>query len=255
MPVARRVLWAVPVAVVVAGSPSAGADPDILWRVVNDQCVAGAVQSRDPAPCAAVDLSGGRERGYVVFKDSVGPRQYLLLPTARITGIESPDLLDPGATNYFAAAWAARSFTEAAAGGTLPRDWMSLAVNSASSRSQNQLHIHIDCIRSDVHAAITEHADALGPHWARFPEPLAGHTYSAIAVDGEELSVNPFRLLADTAGADIGHYTLVVVGVRRGGLPGFVILADQADSAAGDWAGGEELQDHDRCPPPSAGGK
>lgn len=248
----RRVrVWAAMAGLLIAGPGVARADSDALWNLVGGQCVVDQAADRNPAPCAAVDL----DDGWAVLKDAVGDRQYLLIPTVKLSGVESPELVAPGAPNYFAAAWRARSFTEAAAGGAIPRDWMSLAVNSAVSRSQNQLHIHIDCIRSDVHAAITEHADAIGPHWAPFPEPLAGHTYSAIAVDGEELSVNPFRLLADTAGADIGHYTLVVVGVRRGGLPGFVILADQADSATGDRAGGEELQDHDRCPPPSADGK
>lgn len=233
---------------------TANADPDALWRIVSEQCVPDQVHNRDPAPCSLVDLGAGRDDGYVVFKDMTGARQYLLMPTARITGIESPALLVPTATNYFAAAWDARSFTEARAGGTLPRDWISLAVNSAVSRSQNQLHIHIDCLRADVHEALRRYAGAIGDTWAAFPVPLAGHTYSAIAVPGEELTVNPFVLLADGipgARADMGINTLVVVGASdvRGG-PGFIVLADRADGETGDFAGGEALQDHDSCPAP-----
>lgn len=237
-----------------AGPVSAQADPNALWTIVHDQCVADERAHHDPAPCSQVQLSAGEQRGYAVMKDIIGARQYLLLPTARITGIESPELLAPDATNYFAEAWQARAFVEQRAGGTLPRDWMSLAVNSAVSRSQNQLHIHLDCVRADVRDALRADAALIGPTWAPFPTPLAGHTYWAIAVPGVDLAVNPFTLLADGidgARADMGLYTLVVVGADDvGGRPGFVVLADGADGETGDVAGGEQLQDHDYCPPP-----
>jgi CDP-diacylglycerol pyrophosphatase len=237
-----------------AGPVSAQADPDALWTIVHDQCVPNIYEHRDPAPCAQVDLGQGEDRGWVVFKDNVGERQYLLMPTAHITGIESPALLSPGATNYFGAAWQARAFVEQRAGGTVPRDWMSLAVNSAVSRSQNQLHIHIDCLRADVRDTLDSSAGRIGTTWAPFPIPLAGHTYWAVAVPGADLEVNPFVLLADGldgARTDMGQYTLVVVGADDvGGGPGFVILADRADGETGDFAGGEQLQDHGYCPPP-----
>ena len=237
-----------------AGQVTAQADPDALWNIVHGECVPDLYEHHDPAPCAQVDLSQGEDRGWVVFKDRVGDLQYLLMPTARIHGIESPALLSPDATNYFGAAWQASEFVEQRAGGTVPRDWMSLAINSAVSRSQNQLHIHIDCVRADVRDALDSQADRIGDTWAPFPVPLAGHTYWAVAVPGAELRVNPFTLLADGldgARADMGRYTLVVVGADAvGGGPGFVILADRADGEAGDFAGGEQLQDHGYCPPP-----
>src|SRR5262249_41995884 len=154
-------------------------------------------QQHDPAPCSRVELSRGEAGGYAVLKDLVGDRQYLLIPTARIAGMESPELLNPGATNYFAAAWQARSFVEQKSGGTIARDWMSLAITSAMARSQNQLHIHIDCLRADVHDALRTAAGAIGPVWAPVPVPLAGHTYWAMSVGGTELDANPFTLLAD----------------------------------------------------------
>ena len=49
----------------------------------------------------------------------------------------------------------------------------------------------------------------------------------------------------------MGNRTLVVVGtVSPAGQPGFVILTDQFDPATGDFAAGEELQDHAGCPAP-----
>ncbi|WP_243841562.1 CDP-diacylglycerol diphosphatase [Mycobacterium sp. DL592] len=237
-----------------AGPVGAQADPNALWTIVHDQCVADEGAHHDPAPCSRVDLSAGEQRGYAVMKDIDGARQYLLLPTARMAGIESPELLAPDATNYFAEAWQARAFVEQRAGGTLPRDWMSLAINSAVARSQNQLHIHLDCVRTDVRDALRADAALIGPTWAPFPIPLTGHSYWAIAVPGVDLAANPFTLLADGidgARAEMGLYTLVVVGAEDvGGRPGFVVLADRADSVTGDIAGGEQLQDHDYCPPP-----
>jgi len=56
------------------------------------------------------------------------------------------------------------------------------------------------------------------------------------------------------ARAAMGQNTLVAVGaVIDDGRLGFIILAWQADPAAGDMAGGEELQDHRSCAAPAAG--
>ncbi|GLP81232.1 CDP-diacylglycerol diphosphatase [Mycobacterium antarcticum] len=247
-----RGVAALGLAVVVAlGGPGIGraaADASALWRIVDGQCVPNQVAHGNPAPCAEVDLDAGS----AVLKDLVGATQYLLIPTERSSGIEDPAILAPDAPNYFAAAWRARSFVDERAGVTLPRDWVSLAINSAFARSQDQLHIHVDCLSPDVHDALAAHAAAVGPAWAPFPVPLAGHRYDAVQVGGEDLDVDPFDLLADgVPGArdDMAARTLVVVGtVAADGRPGFVILTDRADPAAGDLAEGEELQDHDSCP-------
>lgn len=180
----------------------------------------------------------------------------LLIPTERISGIESPQLLAPDATNYFAAAWQARSLVEDRIGRTVPRNWMSLAINSEFARSQNQLHIHIDCLRADVHDALAAHVADVGPTWSPFPVPLVGDPYSAIAVADLD-AVNPFRLLAETvpgAAADMGRRTLVVVGATLSdGRPGFIVLAGLVDPATGDTGGGEAVQDHQMCAAPVMG--
>jgi CDP-diacylglycerol pyrophosphatase len=225
------------------------ADPDALWKIVHDGCVPNEQQHRDPTPCALVDLHGGVANGYVLLKDIRGRTQYLAIPTARVTGIEDPQLLAPDAPNYFADAWAGRSYTARAVGHALPRDALSLAVNSPYARSQNQLHIHVDCLRPDVRAALRREAPAIGGHWAPLPTPLAGHRYWAMRVFGNELgAANPFKLLADGkpgAGAAMREQTLAVVGADfAGGRPGFLLLDDRLNLATGDHAGGEELQDH-----------
>jgi CDP-diacylglycerol pyrophosphatase len=70
-----------------------------------------------------------------LIKDINGATQLLLLPTARVSGIESPALLERGALNYFAAAWQARSYLDKLAGRTPARDAVALAINSASGRT------------------------------------------------------------------------------------------------------------------------
>ena len=217
----------------------ATADPDALWHIVSEQCVPDQQQSNSPKPCALVDLAAG----YVVLKDRVGDTQFLVMPTARITGIESPAILAPDAPNYWEDAWQARRFVDDRAHRTLPREAISLAVNSASGRTQNQLHIHVDCVRLDVAAALRDHAGDVGPQWQPFPTKLSGHDYMAIRLDQPELTDSkPFRLLADgipDARADMGSYTLVVVGAPDG----FVLLAGRATGPT-NRGSGEELQDH-----------
>jgi CDP-diacylglycerol pyrophosphatase len=226
------------------------ADPDILWKIVHDKCVPGEATRHDPFPCESVDISHGTDAGFVVLKDLAGRSQFLLIPTAKISGIESPLLRAPDAANYFQDAWRARDFVERRMKTALPRDAISLAINSMSGRSQNQLHIHVDCIRTDVRAVLRAHQEAIEAVWADFPARLAGRHYRAMRIPSASLGgVNPFKLLAEGipgAASEMGRYTLVVVGATfAGGVDGFILLADRADLAVGDRGSGENLQDHD----------
>ena len=237
------------VVVLAATIDAHGTDRDALWEIVHDECVVNQRRSGDPEPCAMVGLGDGAERGYALLKDRSGRTQFLLIPTARISGIEDPVLLAPDAPNYFAAAWQARSYVEARIGHALPREDVSLAINSALARSQDQLHIHIDCLRADVRDKLRGQAPRIGRHWAPLGAPLAGRDYMAMRVLGADLGqANPFDLLAGRlpgAREDMRMYTLVVAGARFADEgPGFVVLAHRADSATGDRGGGEALQDH-----------
>jgi CDP-diacylglycerol pyrophosphatase len=222
-------------------------NPNALWSIVHGRCVPNEQQHGDPAPCAVVDLTQGVERGYAVLKDIKGTTQYLLIPTRRITGIEDTALLAPDAVNYFAAAWNARSFVDKAVGRQLPDDALGLAVNSVLARSQNQLHIHIDCIHTAVRSALARDGAKIGEHWSLLDEPFDGHRFQAMRVMGTTLAGhNPFKLLAEGvagARADMGQRTLVVVGAA-GERAGFVILADRVNLLQDDFAGGSRLQDH-----------
>jgi CDP-diacylglycerol pyrophosphatase len=219
------------------------ADPSKLWHIVHDRCVPDQTQHQNPAPCTAVDLAGG----YAVLRDIIGNTQFLLIPTARVGGIEDAAVLAPNAPNYFADAWAARHDVDHRAGHPLPREDFLLAINSIYGRTQDQLHIHIDCIRPGVRAALTDHQAAIGPEWTRFPVLLRGHAYRAMRVTRADLGdINPIRLLAGTVPqAEIRLHTLALAGATFGGRPGFVLLDGHADLLAANRGSGEELEDHD----------
>jgi len=228
----------------IAAPPAHASHPNALWRVVHDLCVPDKIVSGLSAPCLAVDLG----RGVAILKDTRHATQLLLVPTVRVSGIESPRLLAAGSPNYWDAAWRARLVFERRLRRSVPREDIALAVNSRVARSQNQLHIHIDCIRADVRRTLKTHEGDIGPTWSVLGVDLAGRRYRAERLDGADLGDrDPFKLLAEDprARADMAWETLVVVGADfADGRPGFILLSDRADSARGDTAAGEDLIDH-----------
>jgi CDP-diacylglycerol pyrophosphatase len=219
-----------------------------LWRIVDGACVPDERANRRPDPCIEVSLAGGLGRGYAVLKDRHGAEQYLVMPTIDITGIEDRRLLAPGAPDYFADAWRARRYVEAKIGKAMPREDMAVSVNSPYGRSQDLLHLHVDCLTERSAADLAADAPRIGSRWSRAPLILDGHPYYALRLAGADPTVDPFRVLADGipgAAREMGAWTLVLVGAQWHGRPGFVLLAGRVDLAHGDHASGEELQDHD----------
>lgn len=221
-------------------------NPDKLWQIVHEQCVPDQREHGAPAPCVQVELADGEARGYAVLKDINGPYQYLLIPTGRLGGIESPELLAAGAPRYFAAAWAARRYVEQGYGRPLPREALSLAINSKFGRSQNQLHIHVDCLRSEVRETLRAQLPKIGSAWVRLEVPLSGHYYRAMRLPEQQfLQANPFALLGEPGGEEMARHTLVAAGMTfEDGSPGFILLDDRADLATLDRGHGEDLQSH-----------
>jgi CDP-diacylglycerol pyrophosphatase len=215
-----------------------------LWRIISTQCLPGQLERHDPAPCALVSQEGR----FVVLKDREGVAQQLVMPTDKVTGIEDPKVLAGGAPNYFAEAWDTRRYVDARLPRPLPREAVSIAVNSIYGRSQDQLHLHVDCLDPGVQGALAADAPRIGAGWSAGTFVLAGHPYRIRRIDGERLAVDPFRLLAETipgAARTMGAWTLVLVGeTSPDGRPGFYLIAARADPAAGEHASGEMLQDH-----------
>ena len=209
-------------------SPELNTGRDSLRKIVQQQCVVNWIQKQSPAPCERVflpDLSAN-SAGYAVLADRKGGAHYLLIPTQTMAGNESGELLDRDLPNYFAAAWHARDLLTRFVGHAVPRAAVGLAVNTAHSRTQDQFHIHIECLRQDVVDSLHAAAERIGSGWA--PAVIAGSTYQAMRVMADGLDgVNPFELLANLS-PDVRHrmgdYTLVVAGMQFQGNPGFIVL-------------------------------
>jgi CDP-diacylglycerol pyrophosphatase len=66
----------------------------------------------------------------------------------------------------------------------------------------------------------------------------------AMRLSGEELTENPFKLVASMPGDDVpmGNRTIAVVGAVFPDGPGFIVLEDHAENALA-----EELQGDHQC--------
>lgn len=217
--------------------------PDALWHIVSEQCTPNQQAHGNPAPCVQVDLANG----YAVLKDRVGALQYLLIPTARLAGMESRGLLAANSPRYLANAWAARHWMSHRYGQPIPDRAIALAINSVHGRTQNQLHIHISCIKPSVRHALDTASASIDDRWAPLSNPLNGHRYSARRIGPHTLqNSHVFRMLADIeeANTPVGDYGLGLATLPNGD---FVLLATRYRLFSNHFAGAEEIQDH-ACP-------
>jgi CDP-diacylglycerol pyrophosphatase len=220
---------------------------DALWTIVSQQCVPNQKKGQNPSPCEEVSFVKDSEQGYVILKDKRGVLQYLLMPTTQITGVESPEILVSNTPNYFYEAWKSRSYMLKKHGGPIADDDISLAINSQSGRSQNQLHIHISCVREDVKSLVQKNAGHLSSEWKPFPGGLLGHAYWARTLTEKELiEKNIFMLVAQGLSAAKENMKDFGIGLIKSQNK-WVVLVDQVNRVAFDRASVEEIQNHD-CP-------
>lgn len=216
-------------------------NPDALRQIVTQQCVPNEKQNQTPLPCVDVNIQGR----YAVLKDRAGALQYLLLPSYKINGIESPLLLDAQTPNFFWQSWNARRFMSERNGSPVPDDAVSLAINSRFGRTQNHLHIHISCLRSDVRLKLNDNIATISTRWLPLPGGLRGHEYLARRVTENELvKRSPFIMLAEEvpqAREHMGRYALAMVQQSDGV---FVLLATERNLLTLNRAHAEEIQDH-----------
>ena len=186
----------------------AAVDSNALWKIVDIRCVPSQQATRTPGQCTTVDL----DKRYVILKDISGRSQYLLIPTDRITGIESPLVLAPHAQDYWVNAWDSRRYVEKSVKRSLPDNQLGLEINSEYRRSQNQLHIHIDCMRRDVSVALASHAKDAPGEWRW--ETIGGNRYRIMRVTALNQTDNPFHIVArDNRDAEaMAMQTILVTG-------------------------------------------
>ena len=146
------------------------------------------------------------------------------------------------------AAWDARRFVEEGARRQLPRDKIGLAINSAASRSQDQLHIHVACIAPKVAEFLRRHQAEIHEAWSFLTSALLGHRFAAMKVETDSLvHVDPFKLLArglPSGKFSMGTQTLAVIGATfADGRTGFYLLANDSGASPRNIASAEALLD------------
>jgi CDP-diacylglycerol pyrophosphatase len=215
-------------------------DSNALWKIVDIRCVPSQQATGTPGQCTMVDL----DKRYVILKDIVGRSQHLLIPTDRITGIESPLVLAPHAQDYWVDAWGSRHYVETAVKRTLPDDQLGLEINSEYRRSQNQLHIHIDCLRHDVSAVLARHAKDVPDEWRW--QTIDGERFRIMRVTSLTGTGNPFSVVArdNHDAAAMATQTILVTGAGADAdKDGWLIV--NSGTEVGDGNGSAEgLMDH-----------
>lgn len=213
-------------------------NPDRLGELVDHGKVGPG-----PNDCNVIKHKGspGDDHGYVVIGGKTHPTDMLTVALDKdISGIEAPELVEAGAENYFADAWKAGREQAARAHGLrvdeIPRDFIALAVNSQNERSQDRLHIHADRLDPELGKQLKQRlgrGDFARGTWAPV-EAVQGHQYRALWVEGEDLQVNPFKIVYDQLVAEHGeqyarthmgqHSIAVVAQTDPNGRPGFLII-------------------------------
>ncbi|MFL9883626.1 CDP-diacylglycerol diphosphatase [Paraburkholderia agricolaris] len=168
----------------------AAVDSNALWKIVDVRCVPSQQATGTPGQCTIVNL----DKRYAILKDIVGRSQHLLIPTDRVNGIESPFILAPNAPDYWDDAWTSRLYVEKSVKRTLPDNQLGLEINSQFRRSQNQLHIHIDCMQGKISDALARHAKDAPSEWHW--DTLDGQRYRIMRVTSLTQADNPFRIVA-----------------------------------------------------------
>lgn len=220
-----------------------------LWRVVQ-LCAANYRLTGLSFPCLKVALPGDADRGYVVLRPPYGAADTILSPVRQTPGVEDPWLQSPEAPNYFALAWKSLPLLAGKPGHQPEPGEMGLAVNSAHTRSQDQMHIHLDCLAGGVRRTLAGlEAKITETGWMRLPVALHGLSYLARRVAARDLErTNVFALAATSfpgAREDMGHLTIVVTTSASTRAPGYLVLAAKVGNFhRGARPTGEDLLDH-----------
>lgn len=207
-------------------SATAGLLPrDALWVVVRS-CLVAKETIGSPFPCLEVERPSGGKPGYAVIRAPGSSTHVIVTPTVKIEGMEDPQLQQGDAGTYWRAALVARRFVTESAGDRVPLSSVGLAVNSNRTRSQDQLHIHAECVAPRVLAAVRDQAAEMGRDWRVLNHPVDGDRVFGRRMSEAQMSAgNLFADLGAVPGArgDLSGMTVLVVASRP--EPGADLLA------------------------------
>ncbi|HXC90917.1 MAG TPA: CDP-diacylglycerol diphosphatase [Stellaceae bacterium] len=200
------------------------------------------------ARCCATDLKSNpgcryydKADEFIILKDNspLKPVSYMIIPTVKITGIEDRRIFAPPFVDFWAYGWRQAQ--------TLigkPAADMALAINSVTGRTQNQLHIHISCVKPEVARALAAAGAKIGSDPATAAQLALGpkqHTYRIVKVTTLTGADSPYNLAAALSGArvDMAAQSIAVVGSTTPGA--YYVLDTEARGA--NRGAAEELLD------------
>jgi CDP-diacylglycerol pyrophosphatase len=209
-------------------------DRDALWSLVKTACVPASYVGL-AFPCESVD----RDKGYALIKASFDQGLgFILTPTVRIPGIESL-VSDPDhRRRLWLDAWEERKRLEQAANHKL--DWrdIALAVNSKSTRSQDQFHIHLACVSRSLLDFLATEPPVASQGWSVVrPASLRTGVFVKL-LPADAIKDDLFKMVFDEIPGGklfVEKQTIVVAGVRRDAWKGFALIVTLEPASAEDF--------------------
>ena len=167
--------------------------PNALWSLA--QCCSRCLQS-NPG-CREYDATDE----YIILKDNskTKPDSYMIIPTKKVTGIEDPQVFELPFLDFWEYGWQVSQKYPGE-----PPARIGMAINSEHGRTENQMHIHISCLRPDVRKVLTAKDRKIGndPEKSRkLKLPPQNHSYRAVKVTGLAGKSSPFEVIQAFPGA------------------------------------------------------
>lgn len=216
-------LFAAPVAGA-AGDKTGGLPRDALWTVVQS-CVLARQTIGLSFPCVEVDAPG-TPGAVAVLRPPIEDTHLLVVPQQRMAGIEAAD---PSAdmARVWQRAWESRRLLSTR---PVPWDRAGMALNGPNIRSQDQLHIHVDCLDERRMRWLAPQARRLGPGWTRLSGEF-GRIW-AMRVDAPDPSrFDPVSLADRGLPFPRSVASLGVIGMKDGkGRDSFLVLTSPTES-------------------------
>lgn len=223
---------------------------DALWMITQDLCMTNYHYRRDPAPCQQIYQPQGKEQGFSILQNPRFPYHFILVPNLAMSGIESISLSREGRTDYFGYTWLMRYRLMAAYGAAVPEDMLGMAINSASGRSQNQLHIHLTCLREDVRRQLQAERPYISEQWRPLPDRMLNHSwYARRVMQPTAMGIYPIASVArefHLTSPQLADYGVALIPTTFSGEKGFILLTTRRGWDKGNRASVESLLDK-RC--------
>jgi CDP-diacylglycerol pyrophosphatase len=186
-------------------------NPNALWNLVGC-CIQGKDKNNRWKDIHCEDYN--KTYQYILAKDASSSKKnaYLIIPTIQMPGIESSLTLSSPTLDIWQDGWSqSQGLLKPPKGAKI-----GLAINSALGRDQNQLHIHIACVRSDVLKTLagTKNFSIDPAKPTKLILPPNNNPYEAIQLSSLAGNSSPFkvvRLLPHVSSSNIREQSIAIV--------------------------------------------